>query len=115
MTRIDKNQVLTTFLDKVKDAKRLNMNDIRLSIKEVDDLVYIITMLMSEKLNKLIDSIDKREELPTKQIIKPVINKTIIENLPMKKIVEDIDNNIEIEEINDDNDDDSYIMYGGTF
>lgn len=119
MSRIDKNQILINFLDKVKDAKRLNMNDVRMSIKELDELAYVMSLLMSEKLSKLLDTLEPKEEnVKEKNIKKPIVTKTIIENMPMKKVIEEIA--IDIQEKIEDNDEyedneDSNIMYGGTF
>ena len=40
MVKIDRGFVLKTFLDRIVEAKRLNMSDIRMSVKELDDVAY---------------------------------------------------------------------------
>lgn len=53
---MNREKVLKDFLDKIKKAKQYNMSEIRISIKELDDIMYIIYELMSEKISDVLDN-----------------------------------------------------------
>jgi hypothetical protein len=115
MVRIDKNQILINFLDKIRQAKQMNMSDVRMSMKELDDLAYVITLLMSDTISKILNIVENNEE--PKKVNKPIIQKTIIEKMPMKRVIEQkpeqiVEKVIDIQEEIEDNEE---YLYGGTF
>ena len=55
---INRERVLKNFLEKIRQAKSMNMSEIRISIKELDDISYIIYELMSEKLSIILDKME---------------------------------------------------------
>lgn len=121
MVKIDRSFVLKNFLDKVYDAKKQNMSEIRIPIKELDDLAYVIYQLMSEDMAKILEYLDTskpKEDKPIKKPSAPRIVETIkvnkvksIKNDEPKKeiVVEKIKNDDIIEE------DEVPYLYGGTF
>ena len=60
VVKIDKGFVLKNFLDKVYDAKQQNMQTVRMNIKELDDLAYIIYQLMSDKIDTMLNIIENK-------------------------------------------------------
>lgn len=123
MVKIDKGFVLKNFLDKVYDAKQQNMQNVRMSIKELDDLAYIIYQLMSDKIDTMLNIIETKntKELKlneTKPIIKePLLVNKVKHQVDYKSIIEKkvIDDKIDNNSDTGITDDDSYILYGGTF
>lgn len=123
MVKIDKGFVLKNFLDKVYDAKQQNMQNVRMSIKELDDLAYIIYQLMSDKIDTMLNIIENKntKELKlneTKPIIKePLLVNKVKHQVDYKSIIEkkEIDDKIDDNSDTDITDSDSYILYGGTF
>lgn len=55
---INREKILKNFLEKIRQAKCMNMSDIRISIKELDDISFIIYELMSEKLSIVLDKLE---------------------------------------------------------
>lgn len=123
MVKIDRGFVLKTFLDRIVEAKRLNMSDIRMSVKELDDVAYVIYCMMSEQMSKIMDYVDvTNDTVDTKQTKKQSKPKVILENIKINKVVRDdekpvekIENSDIIEETNESEDDSGIYMFGGTF
>lgn len=120
MVKIDRGFVLKTFLDRIVEAKRLNMSDIRMSVKELDDVAYVIYGLMSEKLSTLLDSLStndiEEKQSIKKKSIKPRI---VIDDVKIKKVTsENVEENLldisKEDDIIEESDDDVY-LFGGTF
>lgn len=123
MVKIDRGFVLKTFLDRIVEAKRLNMSDIRMSVKELDDVAYVIYGMMSEQMSKFMDYIDIKDNIEenaqTKKKVKP---KVIIENIKINKVTQDDEKTVEkiensdiIEETKETEEDSGIYMFGGTF
>lgn len=86
MLKLNRDSVLKSFLEKVAESKRLNMKEIKLTRKEVDDLAQVIYEMMSETVSKLLEKAfeaPKVEEEKPKEI-KPRRRK-IIETIPIEK------------------------------
>jgi len=123
VVKIDKGFVLKNFLDKVYDAKQQNMQTVRMNIKELDDLAYIIYQLMSDKIDTMLNIIENKntKELKlneTKPIIKePLLVNKVKHQVDYKPIIEkkEIDDKIDDNSDTDITDSDSYVLYGGTF
>ena len=136
MVKIDRSFVLKNFLDKVYDAKRQNMPEVRMPIKELDDLAYVIYQLMAEKISPLLElseSKQQEEVVKPRRKQRPVVieqfkvnkvtsqpQKEIIEEKTIEKIEEPKYNDNTFEDDFDDFDDfdDSdggTFLYGGTF
>lgn len=123
MVKIDRGFVLKTFLDRIVEAKRLNMSDIRMSVKELDDVAYVIYGMMSEQMSKFMDYIDiKNDTSDTNKTKKQPKPKVIIENIKINKVTQDdekpiekLENNDIIEEIKETEEDTGIYMFGGTF
>lgn len=58
---LNREKILKNFLEKIRQAKSMNMSDVRISIKELDDISYIIYELMSEKISLVLDKFDDNE------------------------------------------------------
>lgn len=54
--------VLKNFWDKLKEAKRQNAKDIRLSLKEMDDLGFVIFELLSQHYNNTVQEKPSQED-----------------------------------------------------
>lgn len=135
MVKIDRSFVLKNFLDRVYDAKRMNMPELKMSIKELDELAYVIYQLMSEDMSKILEYIDKTnaESTPVKvkkksdvKIIQPIkVNKVVsekVEKLDIEKVEEPPYNKAEeISEQDKESIEESFddlgggYLYGGTF
>ena len=134
MVKIDRSFVLKNFLDKVYDAKRQNMPEVRMPIKELDDLAYVIYQLMAEKLSPILNLSDTQQQ---EEIVKPrrkqqpivvqefKVNK--VSTQPQKELIEEktiekikepeyTDNTFEngFDDEFDDSDGGTF-LYGGTF
>ena len=68
--RVNREIVLKSLLNKIKEAKRLNMTEIKYPIKELDDLAYVVYQLMAEDISKILSLNDKPEPEPKKQPVK---------------------------------------------
>ena len=91
MLVLNRDSVLKSFLNKVKEAKRLNMKDIKITMKEMDDLFQVVYELMSEQITEALKYIEEKKEQDA--IKKPVQNKK-------RRVIEkiEIDNSFEPEE-----------------
>ena len=49
--------VLKNFWEKLREAKRQNVRDVRMTLKEIDELGYVIYELLTEYYNKTIDNV----------------------------------------------------------
>ena len=133
MVKIDRSFVLKNFLDKVYDAKRQNMPEVRMPIKELDDLAYVIYQLMAEKISPLLELSESKQQ---EEVVKPrrkqqpvvieefKVNKVtsqpqkeIIEEKTIEKIEEPKYNENTFEDGFDDFDNSGggTFLYGGTF
>ena len=56
---MNRDIVLKNFFNKLKEAKRQNVRDVRLSLKEMDDLGYVLFELTSEFYDKVMTSSNK--------------------------------------------------------
>lgn len=56
---MNRDFVLKNFWNKLTEAKKQNAREVRMSLKEIDDLGFVIYELMSEYYNKTIDSVKK--------------------------------------------------------
>ena len=56
---MNRDIVLKNFFNKLKEAKNQNVRDVRLSLKEMDDLGYILFELTSEFYDKVMTSSNK--------------------------------------------------------
>lgn len=75
--RVNREIVLKGLLNKVKEAKKLNMQEVKIPIKELDDLAYVVYQLMAEDISKILSLKDPKEETPKKQEKKPVVRKVL--------------------------------------
>lgn len=158
MVKINRDYVLKTFLDKVREAKRQDMKEIKIPVRFLDDLAYVIVQLMSEELSRAFEAIEykPKEEvkpqlpinrkvlkeitpkkldsiLPKEETIKVIVPDgttekseptTYIAEVPLPKIEEKIkeveepkneENIVNDIENNEEEDDNTNIMYGGTW
>lgn len=58
---MNRDFVLKNFWNKLTEAKKQNAREVRMSLKEIDDLGFVIYELMSEYYNKTIDNVKKGE------------------------------------------------------
>ena len=58
---MNRDYVLKNFWNKLTDAKKQNVREVRLSLKELDDLGFVIYELMSEYYNKTIEGVKNGE------------------------------------------------------
>ena len=56
---MNRDIVVKNFFNKLKEAKSQNVRDVRLSLKEMDDLGYILFELTSEFYDKVMTSSNK--------------------------------------------------------
>ena len=131
MVKIDRSFVLKNFLDKVYDAKRQNMPEVRMPIKELDDLAYVIYQLMAEKISPLLELSESKQQ---EEVVKPrrkqqpivvqefKVNKVstqpqkeLIEEKTIEKIKEPEYTDTTFENENEDDLNDGTFLYGGTF
>lgn len=56
---MNRDIVLKNFFNKLKEAKSQNVRDVRLSLKEMDDLGYVLFELTSEFYDKVMTSSNK--------------------------------------------------------
>ena len=52
---MDRDYVLKSYFNKVSEAKKQNIRELRMSVKELDDIGYILYELLSEYYNKTIE------------------------------------------------------------
>lgn len=96
MVKINRDYVLKTFLDKVREAKRQDMKEVKIPIRFLDDLAYIIVQLMSEELSRAFEAIDGKPKEEFKPIIP--INKKVLKTITPKKL-EEIKEKVEVQPI----------------
>jgi len=138
MLRLNRDSVLKSFLEKVKEAKRLNMKDVKMTMKEIDDLFQVVYELMTEQITNALVKIEEMKEtkkdnlLPKKRRVieefkvekDPVVEKK--EEVPIKKApeqtiiiqekpkIQEIPIKVEVEEEPEEEEDDNS-LYGGTW
>jgi hypothetical protein len=56
---MNRDVILKNFFSKLKEAKAQNVRDVRLSLKEMDDLGYVLFELTSEFYDKIMSSSNK--------------------------------------------------------
>lgn len=54
---MNRDFVLKNFWNKLTEAKKQNVREVRMSLKEIDELGFVIYELMSEYYNKTIDNV----------------------------------------------------------
>ena len=135
MAKINRDYVLKTFLDKVREAKRQDMKEVKIPMRFLDDLAYIIVQLMSEELSKAFESIENKPKDEIKSVVP--ISRKVLKSITPKKLdeIKEVKEQIEvkpveepvksfeeqskvepvIEEPEEDDDDNTNIMYGGTW
>ena len=96
MVKINRDYVLKTFLDKVREAKRQDMKEVKIPIRFLDDLAYIIVQLMSEELSRAFEAIENKP----KEEVKPVIpvNRKVLKTITPKKL-EEIKEKVEVQPV----------------
>lgn len=122
MVKIDRSFVLKNFLDMVYDAKQQNMSEIRVSVKELDKIAYVIYQLMSEDMSKILEYLDNSKTIEVKTV-KKVSSPKVIETVKVNKVKPIKQNEIKPKIVvennkNDDNmeeEDEVPYLYGGTF
>lgn len=138
MLRLNRDSVLKSFLEKVKEAKRLNMKDVKMTMKEIDDLFQVVYELMTEQITNALVKIEEMKEtkkdnfLPKKRRVieefktekDPVVEKkeeVPIEKSPEQTIIiqekpkiQEIPIKVEVEEEPEEEEDDNS-LYGGTW
>lgn len=62
MIKISREKVLNTFIEKIKNAKSSGMSEIKMSVKELDDVSFVIYQIMAEKLDMFIELNEKLKE-----------------------------------------------------
>lgn len=84
--KINREIILKDLLNKVKEAKRLNMKEVKLSIKELDDLAYVVYQLMTEDICKIFDLKDKKEN-PEPEPVKKKTERKVLEEIIQEEVV----------------------------
>lgn len=62
MIKISRERVLNTFIEKIKNAKSSGLSEIKMSVKELDDISFVIYQIMAEKLDMFIEMNEKIKE-----------------------------------------------------
>ena len=62
MIKISREKVLNTFMEKIKNAKSSGMSEIKMSVKELDDVSFVIYQIMAEKLDMFMEMNEKIKE-----------------------------------------------------
>lgn len=65
---LNREYVLKNFWDKLRLAKQMNAKDVRLTLKEMDDLGFCIYELLTEYYNKTIDKTKQNGEDETVEV-----------------------------------------------
>lgn len=101
MLKLNRDNVLKTFLEKVKEAKRLNMKDVKMTMKEMDDLFQVVYELMSEQISQALVSLEEKKEKEITKEIKLPKKRRVIEEIKIEKESEEkpIKNIVPIEQI----------------
>lgn len=86
MAKINRDYVLKTFLDKVREAKRQDMKEVKIPMRFLDDLAYIIVQLMSEELSRAFEAIETKPKEEIKTTIP--INRKVLKEITPKKLEE---------------------------
>jgi hypothetical protein len=96
MLRLNRDSVLKSFLEKVKEAKRLNMKDVKMTMKEIDDLFQVVYELMTEQITNALVKIEEMKEIKEtkKDNLLPkkrrVIEEFKTEKDPEEKVIEPV-------------------------
>ena len=59
---MNRDFVLKNFWNKLTEAKKENVREIRLSLKEMDELGFVIYEVLGEYFNKTIDNVKKNDK-----------------------------------------------------
>ena len=62
MIKISREKVLNTFIEKIKNAKSSGMSEIKMSVRELDDVSFVIYQIMAEKLDMFMEMNEKIKE-----------------------------------------------------
>ena len=96
MLKLNRDSVLKSFMQKVKEAKRLNMKDVKMTMKEIDDLFQVVYELMTEQISNALVKVEELKEiketkkdtsLPKKR---RVIEEFKVEKEPEEKVIEPV-------------------------
>ena len=88
MVKINRDYVLKTFLDKVREAKRQDMKEVKIPVRFLDDLAYIIVQLMSEELSRAFEALENKPKEEVKSYIP--VNKKVLKTITPKKIEKEL-------------------------
>ena len=142
MLKLNRDSVLKSFMQKVKEAKRLNMKDVKMTMKEIDDLFQVVYELMTEQISNALVKVEELKEiketkkdtsLPKKRrvIEEFKVEKDSVEEkkeeVPIKKEpeqtiiiqekpkVQEIPMKVEVEEEPEEEEEEDNSLYGGTW
>lgn len=85
MLKLNRDSVLKSFLEKVREAKRMNMRDVKMTIKEVDDLAQVINEMLSENVSKLLEKIFETPSIEETPKLKSPKKRKIIQTIEIEK------------------------------
>ena len=86
MLKLNRDSVLKAFLEKVKEAKRLNMKDVKMTMKEMDDLFQVVYELMTEQISNALVTLETKKEQDVKKSDNIIPKKRrVIEEIKMEK------------------------------
>ena len=142
MLKLNRDSVLKSFMQKVKEAKRLNMKDVKMTMKEIDDLFQVVYELMTEQISNALVKVEELKEiketkkdtsLPKKRRVieefkvdkDPVEEKkevTPIKQEPVQTVVvqekpkvQEIPTKVEVVEEPEEEEEEDNSLYGGTW
>lgn len=95
MLKLNRDSVLKAFLEKVKEAKRLNMKDVKMTMKEMDDLFQVVYELMTEQISSALQVLDSKNDNDIKKQLqipkkRRVIEEIVVEKEPEEKVIEPV-------------------------
>lgn len=86
MLNLNRDSVLKAFLEKVKEAKRLNMKDVKMTMKEMDDLFQVVYELMTEQISNALITLEAKKEQDVKKTDSIIPKKRkVIEEIKIEK------------------------------
>jgi len=144
MLKLNRDSVLKAFLEKVKEAKRLNMKDVKITMKEMDDLFQVVYELMTEQISNALVTLETKKEQDVKKADNIIPKKRrVIEEIKVEKEpevdkseqvssqvseqvkptvvvqqppkVQPVPMNVIVEEEPEEEEDDDNTLYGGTW
>ena len=99
MAKINRDYILKTFLDKVREAKRQDMKEVKIPMRFLDDLAYIIVQLMSEELSKAFEAIENKPKDEIKSVVP--ISRKVLKSITPKKLdeIKEVKEQIEVKPV----------------